>query len=168
VRNKTAFSKETAECLHLIFWSGSQEGPLPYCKIGADNNRPVPLLVHKLNVQWGSDISALNTRKQRISVKFGMGGYTIPGPDGGDSEHLWNVGKLLPDYTSQHLRRQPSSYSRPWEPEISPNISVPSHLITTFINNDSYYETGRWSNTGNLKHFLYVHVTNYIKSQHWL
>jgi hypothetical protein len=24
VKNKIAFSKETVECLHLIFWSGSQ------------------------------------------------------------------------------------------------------------------------------------------------
>jgi hypothetical protein len=38
--------------------------------------------------------------------------------DGG-SKHIWNVGKLLPDYTEQQPRRQPSSYSPPWEPEIS-------------------------------------------------
>jgi hypothetical protein len=31
------------------------------------------------------------------------------------SKHPWNVGKLLPDYTVQHPRRQPSSYSPPWE-----------------------------------------------------
>jgi hypothetical protein len=31
--------------------------------------------------------------------------------DDGDSKHLWNVGKLLPDYTVQHPRRQPRSYS---------------------------------------------------------
>jgi hypothetical protein len=40
------------------------------------------------------------------------------GVDGG-SNNFWNVGKLLPDYISQHPRRQPSSYSPPWEPEIS-------------------------------------------------
>jgi hypothetical protein len=34
-------------------------------------------------------------------------------------KHLWNVGKLLPDYTAQHPRRQPSSYSPPWKPQIS-------------------------------------------------
>jgi hypothetical protein len=33
--------------------------------------------------------------------------------------HLWNVGKLLPDYTAQQPRRQPSSYSLSWESEIS-------------------------------------------------
>jgi hypothetical protein len=31
---------------------------------------------------------------------------------------LWNVGKLLPDYTALQSRRQPSSYSTPWEPQI--------------------------------------------------
>jgi hypothetical protein len=40
-------------------------------------------------------------------------------PDDGGSKHLWNVGKLQTDYTAQHPRRQPSSYSSPWEPEIS-------------------------------------------------
>jgi hypothetical protein len=28
----------------------------------------------------------------------------------GDSRHLWNVGKLLPDYKVHHSRRQPSYY----------------------------------------------------------
>jgi hypothetical protein len=27
-------------------------------------------------------------------------------PDDGGSKHLWNVGKLLPDYTAQQPRRQ--------------------------------------------------------------
>jgi hypothetical protein len=37
----------------------------------------------------------------------------------------WNVGKLLPVYTSLQTRRQPSSYSSPWEPKIlfSMNLS---------------------------------------------
>jgi hypothetical protein len=34
-------------------------------------------------------------------------------PDDGNSKHPWNVGKLLPDYTAQQPRRQPSSYSPP-------------------------------------------------------
>jgi hypothetical protein len=41
-------------------------------------------------------------------------------PDGG-SMHLWNVGKLLRDYTAQHPRRQPSSYS--------PRENLKSHII---------------------------------------
>jgi hypothetical protein len=39
-------------------------------------------------------------------------------PDDGGSKHLWNVGKLLSDYTVLQPRRQPSSYSPPWEPQI--------------------------------------------------
>jgi hypothetical protein len=31
-------------------------------------------------------------------------------PDDGGSKHLWNVGKLLPDYTAQQPRKQPTSY----------------------------------------------------------
>jgi hypothetical protein len=32
-------------------------------------------------------------------------------PDDGGSKDLWNIGKLLPDYTALQPRRQPSSYS---------------------------------------------------------
>jgi hypothetical protein len=32
-----------------------------------------------------------------------------PRPDDGGSKHLWNVGKLLPDYTAQHPRRHTRS-----------------------------------------------------------
>jgi hypothetical protein len=38
--------------------------------------------------------------------------------DDGGSKDLWNFGKLLPDYTALQPRRQPSSYSPPWEPQI--------------------------------------------------
>jgi hypothetical protein len=34
-------------------------------------------------------------------------------PDDGGSKHLWNVFKILPDYTAQHPTRQSSSYSPP-------------------------------------------------------
>jgi hypothetical protein len=44
------------------------------------------------------------------------------GDDGG-SKDLWKVGKLLPDYTAPKPRRQPSSYSPPWEPQILLRIS---------------------------------------------
>jgi hypothetical protein len=40
-------------------------------------------------------------------------------PDDGDSTHLWNVGQHLFDYMSIHPRRLWTSYSLPWEPEIS-------------------------------------------------
>jgi hypothetical protein len=39
-------------------------------------------------------------------------------PDDGGSKYLWNVDKLLPDYTVLQPRRQQSSYSPPWEPQI--------------------------------------------------
>jgi hypothetical protein len=45
------------------------------------------------------------------------------GSDNGGGKYLWNVGKLLPDYPTQHPRRQSSSYSPLWEPEISPRTS---------------------------------------------
>jgi hypothetical protein len=41
--------------------------------------------------------------------------------DDGGSRHPWNIGKRLPDYTAQHPRTQTSSYSPPWELEISPS-----------------------------------------------
>jgi hypothetical protein len=56
-------------------------------------------------------------------------------PDDGGSKHLWNVGKLLPDYTAQQPRRQPSSYSPPWEPQISlshVNVFCSSYLMSKF------------------------------------
>jgi hypothetical protein len=39
-------------------------------------------------------------------------------PDDRGNKALWNVGKLLPDYMALQPRRQPSSYSPPWEPQI--------------------------------------------------
>jgi hypothetical protein len=39
-------------------------------------------------------------------------------PDDGGSKDLWNAGKFLPDYTALQPRRQPSSYSRPWQRQI--------------------------------------------------
>jgi hypothetical protein len=39
-------------------------------------------------------------------------------PDDGGSKDLWNVGTTLPDYTMLQPRRQPSSYSSPWKPQI--------------------------------------------------
>jgi hypothetical protein len=39
------------------------------------------------------------------------GGEFLNQDDDGGSKHLWNVSKLLPDYTAQQARRQLSSYS---------------------------------------------------------
>jgi hypothetical protein len=53
-------------------------------------------------------------------------------PDDGGSTHLWNVGQQL-FYTAVHPRRQFwTSYSPPWELEISYIISVKS--LFTFLN----------------------------------
>jgi hypothetical protein len=43
------------------------------------------------------------------------------GPDDGGSKYLWNICKLIPDYTVLQTRRQPSSYLPLWEPQIFPN-----------------------------------------------
>jgi hypothetical protein len=66
-------------------------------------------------------------------------------PDDGGSMHLWNVGKLLPDYTAYYPRRQSSLYSSPWEPEISPSRLFYgfSPLIHETVNPDcDEYESG--------------------------
>jgi hypothetical protein len=39
-------------------------------------------------------------------------------PDDGGGKNLWNMGKLVPDYTALQSRRRPSLYSPPWEPQI--------------------------------------------------
>jgi hypothetical protein len=43
VENKTAFSKETVEYLHLIFWPGSQRKVHCHTAKSEGNNRPGPL-----------------------------------------------------------------------------------------------------------------------------
>jgi hypothetical protein len=53
-------------------------------------------------------------------------------PDDGGSKDLWNVGKFLPDYMVLQPRRQQSSYSPPWEPQILLDIEC---LPTLFTNN---------------------------------
>jgi hypothetical protein len=45
-------------------------------------------------------------------IQNGVKHWTVgihKGPDDGGSKDLWNVGKLLPDYTALQPRRQPSS-----------------------------------------------------------
>jgi hypothetical protein len=43
---------------------------------------------------------------------------------------IWNVGQFLSDSTA-HPRRQSSSYSSPWEPEVSPNQWIAKRTIET-------------------------------------
>jgi hypothetical protein len=57
---------------------------------------------------------------------------------------LWNYGKLLPDYTAQQPRRQPSSYSPSWKPEM-PIFATTSVLngIPGSRSTDSEWETDK-------------------------
>jgi hypothetical protein len=63
---------------------------------------------------------------------------------------LWNVDKLLPDYTAQQPRRQLFSYSPPWEPEIS-------HYKEEFIwhSESKYMHRKYW-------HTIYIIVVTYL------
>jgi hypothetical protein len=49
--------------------------------------------------------------------------------DDGSSKYLWNVGKLLPAYAALQPRRQPSSSSPPWEPQILQPLRPPSTIL---------------------------------------
>jgi hypothetical protein len=52
-------------------------------------------------------------------------------PDDGGSRDLRNVGKLLPDCMALQPRRQPSSYSPPWKPQILlSDVQFADELIT--------------------------------------
>jgi hypothetical protein len=48
--------------------------------------------------------------------------------DGG-SKHLWNVGKLLPDYTTGKPRRRTSSLKPSWEPEVPQEWDCVLHYV---------------------------------------
>jgi hypothetical protein len=58
--------------------------------------------------------------------------------DAGGSKDLWNVGKLLPDYMELQPRRQPSSYSPPWEPQILLNQKIFEPSIPRILLNIPY------------------------------
>jgi hypothetical protein len=50
-------------------------------------------------------------------------------PDDGGSKHLWNIGKLLPDYTAQQRRRHPSSYPQ----RLTSSATPPTWAQCTYI-----------------------------------
>jgi hypothetical protein len=52
-------------------------------------------------------------------------------PASGRCETIWNVGTTLPNYTVLQPRRQPSSYSPPWKPQILHTISIFRVEVTT-------------------------------------
>jgi hypothetical protein len=92
--------------------------------------------------------------------------YWATSPDDGGSKNLWNIGKLLPDYTAQHPRSQPTSYSPPWEPEISP-FSYLAIKINVFsycrLSRPEYYVTSNlWWQSKQVSHIRYssnVHIS---------
>jgi hypothetical protein len=73
-------------------------------------------------------------------------------PDDGGSKDLWNVGKLLPDYTALQPRRQPSSNSPSWEPQI---------LIRWFVLNFTVKNQGAWIKRGRelREHIRYYRIS---------
>jgi hypothetical protein len=75
------------------------------------------------------------------SKRYTAGWLWLQRPDDGGSKDLRNVGKLLPDYTALQPRRQPSSYSPPWEPQILQNNQSCS-WIPTFLRNFSPPSSG--------------------------
>jgi hypothetical protein len=68
-------------------------------------------------------------------------------PDDGRSKDLWNVGKLLPDYTALQPRRQPSSNSPPWELHILLNCFSPRR-DTSPVHGESVTSAMCWFATG--------------------
>jgi hypothetical protein len=77
---------------------------------------------------------------------------------------FWNVGKLLPDYTVLQPRRQQSSYSPPWEPQILLKLFCHQHSFSWFQETEFFscelgvvYHVFRQS-------FLYVMI---ICEPHW-
>jgi hypothetical protein len=48
--------------------------------------------------------------------------------DGGGSKHLWNVTKLLPDYTAQQPRTQSTTFLLLWEPQFSIIERIEMHI----------------------------------------
>jgi hypothetical protein len=79
------------------------------------------LILCILKYAWTSSCfisSAPSTGKKLKMVVFWVVAPCSDRPDDGGSKDLWNVGTTLPDYTVLQPRRQPSSYSPPWEPQI--------------------------------------------------
>jgi hypothetical protein len=58
-----------------------------------------------------------------VDPRFGGAYYLHHRPDDGGSMNLWNFGVLQRDYTALYPSKLSYSYSPPWEPEISQNIS---------------------------------------------
>jgi hypothetical protein len=64
-----------------------------------------------------------------MAASMKMAVFCANRPNVGGSKHLWNVGKILPDYTALQFRRQQSSYSPMWEPEIQPTSFYAERIL---------------------------------------
>jgi hypothetical protein len=73
------------------------------------------VIIKKFRAFW--DVAPCSHVK--VDRRF-RGAYCLhhQGDDRG-STHLWNVGPLQRDYTALHPRKPKTSYSPPWEPEVS-------------------------------------------------
>jgi hypothetical protein len=98
-------------------------------------------------------------------------------PDNGCSMPLWNVSQLLRDYTAQYLRRQPSSYWPPSEPEIlrDKNISYKLYLCLNVTVNISRLKFPFFINRKNYQTFAsyfqflvtnFIHFRNILRKQY--
>jgi hypothetical protein len=71
-----------------------------------------------------------------IKAMFAMMTEAVNRSDYGGSKHRWYVSQFLRDYTAQQHIRQSSSYTQPWEPEISPSndgfLPRPSQFIIRY------------------------------------
>jgi hypothetical protein len=77
---------------------------------------------HKLKIIVFWDVAPYSL----VVVYWHFRGAYCCSPDDGGSKWLWNISQHLPNYMAQHLRRQPSSYLSPWEPEISSGHKIQS------------------------------------------
>jgi hypothetical protein len=64
--------------------------------------------------------------------------------DDGGSKHLRNIIQFLSDYMAQCPRRQSSSYSLPWEPEMSPVFALSVHKMKNIREGLQYCRHSRW------------------------
>jgi hypothetical protein len=81
--------------------------------------------VSKMSVFWVVAPYSLVWVYQRFRGLYCLHDYR---PDDGGSTDLYKVGRLIPVYTALQPRRQTSSYSQPWGPEVIFGFVFPEKL----------------------------------------
>jgi hypothetical protein len=122
--------------------------------------------------------SVIDVTKRNLVLKMAVFKAAAPfslvsRPDDGNSKHLWNVGIHLPHYTEQYPRKQPSSYSSPWNPEISPNscLFICLKFMTQTSGIDTYSDvinlslppslsTMKWATRASEDKFTWIYCRN--------